>query len=204
MKADKSGLVSAVESAQGVGDEGLAVEIVGGVEGFVAGFFVGGDGGVELAGGDLFGGGVDEAELAGGEVVLFGAHGWAEGAAEDGAVFVEVAGAVVEVEDGAGLVVGELFEEDGRLRSLREDAGGEVAGEPGVEAGEGLRYAFVDACGFGWVLLFEGCRGLRGGGRRPRGRWGRRRCSIASSRVGRRGVGRRVGMRRRLRCLRSG
>ena len=56
--------------AEGVGDEGLAVEVVGGVIGFVAGCFLGGDGGVELAGGDLFGGGVDEAELAGGEVVL--------------------------------------------------------------------------------------------------------------------------------------
>ena len=63
----------------------MAVEVVGAVEGFVAGFFLGGDGGVELAGGDLFGGRVDEAELAGGEVVLSGAHGWAEGAAEDGA-----------------------------------------------------------------------------------------------------------------------
>ena len=111
------------------------MEVVGGVEGFVAGCFLRGDGGVELAGGDLFGGGVDEAELAGGEVVLFGAHGWAEGAAEDGAVLVEVAGAVVEVEDGAGLVVGELFEEDGGFVVFVEDAGGEVAGEPGVEAG---------------------------------------------------------------------
>jgi hypothetical protein len=49
-------------------------------------------------------------------------------------VFVEVAGAVVEVEDGAGLVVGELFEEDGGFVIFVEDAGGEVAGEPGVEA----------------------------------------------------------------------
>jgi hypothetical protein len=82
---------------------------------------------------------VDEAEFAGGEVdfavVAFAAHGWAEGAAEDGAVFVEVAGAVVEVEDGAGLVVGELFEEDGGFVIFVEYAGGEVAGEPGVEAG---------------------------------------------------------------------
>ena len=125
--------------SEGVGDEGLAVEVVGGVEGLVAGFFLGGDGGVELAGGNLFGGGVGEAELAGGEidfaVVAGGAHGWAEGAAEDGAGFVEVAGAVFEVEDGAGLVVGELFEEDGGFVVFVEDAGGEVAGEPWVEAG---------------------------------------------------------------------
>src|ERR1700761_2280900 len=83
--------------AEGVGDEGLAVEMVGGVEGVVAGGFELGEGGVELGGFDLFGGGVDEAELAGGEVdfavVAGGTHGRAEGAAEDGAVLVEVAGA---------------------------------------------------------------------------------------------------------------
>jgi hypothetical protein len=123
----------------------LTVEVVGGVEGFVAGFLLRGEGGVQFAGDDLFGAGVDEAELAGGEVVFSGAHGWAEGAAEDGAVFVEVAGAVVEVEDGAGLVVGELFEEDGGFAVLVEDAGGEVAGEPGVEAGEGVGYAVLYA-----------------------------------------------------------
>ena len=97
--------------------------------------FLIGDGGIEFAGDDLFSGGVDEAEFAGGEVVLLGAHGWAEGAAEDGAVFVEVAGAVVEIEDRAGLVVGELFEEDGGFVVFVEDAGGAVSGEPGVEAG---------------------------------------------------------------------
>jgi hypothetical protein len=49
-------------------------------------------------------------------------------------VFVEVAGAVVEVEDRAGLIVGELFEEDGGFMVLVEDAGDAVAGEPRVEA----------------------------------------------------------------------
>lgn len=78
---------------------------------------------------------MDEAELAGGEVVFFGAHGWAEGAAEDGAVLVEVAGAGGEIKRGTGLVVGELFEEDGGFVVLVEDAGGEVSGKPGVEAG---------------------------------------------------------------------
>ena len=96
---------------------------------------------------------MDEAELAGGQVyfsvVAVGAHGRAEGAAEDGAMFVEVAGAVFEVEDGAGLVVGELFEEDGGFVVLVEDAGGEIAGEPGVETGEGGFDAFFDAPGFG-------------------------------------------------------
>ena len=52
--------------AQGVGDEGLAVEVMGGVECFVAGVFLRGDGGVQFAGGDLVGGGVDETEFAGG------------------------------------------------------------------------------------------------------------------------------------------
>ena len=136
------------------------MEVVGGVEGFVAGGFEGGDGGVEFAGGDLFGGGVGVAEFAGGEVgfavVSGGAHGWAEGAAEDGAGCVEVAGAGGGVEDGAGLVVGELFEEDGGFVVFGEDAGGEIAGEPGVEAGEGLLDAGVDACGFLGVGVFEG------------------------------------------------
>jgi hypothetical protein len=150
-----SGSWGIVRFAEGVGDERLAVEVVGGVEGFVAGLFPGGDGGVELAGGDLFGGGVDEAELAGGEVVFGSAHGGAEGAAEDGAVFVEVAGAVVGVEDRAGLVVGELLEEDGGFVVFVEDAGGSVSGEPGVEAGEGVGYAGADALSFGWVGLFE-------------------------------------------------
>jgi hypothetical protein len=136
------------------------VEIVRGVVGFVAGSFLRGDGGVELAGGDLFGGGVNEAELASGQiyfaVVACGAHGWAEGAAENGTVLVEVAGAVVEVEDRAGLVVGKLFEEDGGFVIFVEDAGGAVAGEPWVEVGEGVGYSGSDASGFGWVGLVEG------------------------------------------------
>ena len=111
------------------------MKIVSVVEGLVAGFFLRGDGGVEFAGGDLFSGCVDEAELAGCEISFLRTHGWAEAAAEDGARFVEVAGAVLEVEDRTRLVVGELFEEDGSFVVIVEDAGGEVAGEPGVEAG---------------------------------------------------------------------
>jgi hypothetical protein len=42
---------------------------------------------------------------------------------------------VFEVEDWAGLVVGELFEEDGGFVVFVEDAGGNVSGEPRVEAG---------------------------------------------------------------------
>ena len=63
---------------------------------------------------------------------------------------------VVGVEDGAGFVVGELFEEDGGFVVFVEDAGGEVAGEPGVEAGEGVGDAGADAWGSCWVGLFEG------------------------------------------------
>jgi hypothetical protein len=54
-------------------------------------------------------------------------------------MLVEVAGAMVravaQVQRGAGLVVGEFFEEDGVFVGLAENAGGDVAGEPGVEAG---------------------------------------------------------------------
>lgn len=128
---------------------------MGGVEGLIAGGFERGDGGVELAGCDLFRAGVDVAELASGEVyftiVAFGAHGWAEGSAEDGAVLVEVAGAVFEVKDRAWFVVGELFKEDGCFVVFSEDAGGDVAGEPGVQAGEGCGYSCVDAGCFFWV-----------------------------------------------------
>ena len=113
----------------------MAVEIVGGVEGLVAGFFLRGDGGIEFASDDLFGGGVDKAELTGGQIVFFGAHRRPEGAAEDGAIFVKVACAVIEVENGTGFIVGELFEKDGGLVVLVEDAGGAVTGEPWVEAG---------------------------------------------------------------------
>jgi hypothetical protein len=135
------------------------VEVVGGVEGFVAGFLLCGNGGVEFASGDLFGGGMDEAEFAGGEVdfavVAGGAHGWAEGATEDRAMFIEIASAVFEVEDGAGFVVGELFKEDGGFVVFVEDAGDEVAWEPRVETGEGVGYSCVDAGGFFRVGLFE-------------------------------------------------
>ena len=122
---------------------------MGGVEGFVANGFECGNCGVELAGGDLFGGGVDVAKFAGGEVgfavVARGAHGRAEGSAEDGAVLVEVAGACGWVEDGAGFVVGKLFEEDGGFVVFAEDAGGDVAGEPGVETSQGVGYTFFNS-----------------------------------------------------------
>jgi hypothetical protein len=42
---------------------------------------------------------------------------------------------VIQVEDGAGLVVGELFEEDGGFVVFVQGASGAIAGKPGVEAG---------------------------------------------------------------------
>ena len=109
------------------------MEILRSIEGFITGLLQCGDGRVKFAGGDLSGRGMDETELAGGEIVLFCAHRWAEGATEDGAVFIEVAGAMVGVEDGAWFVVGKLFEENGGSVVLIEDSGGPVAGEPWVE-----------------------------------------------------------------------
>jgi len=144
------------------------------VEGLVTGGFKGGDGGVEFAGGDFGGSGVDVAEFAGGEVgfaiVPGRLHGRAEGAADNGARFVEVTGSGGGVEYGAGLVVGEFlppqraktarwgprFKEGGGLVIFGEDAGDAVAWKPGVEAGEGVGDAFVDAGGAGGVGLGEG------------------------------------------------
>jgi hypothetical protein len=71
-------------------------------------------------------------------------------------MLVEVAGAMFKIEHRAGLVVGELFEEDGGFVIFVEDAGGAVAGEPRVETGERVGYAFVDTGRFSWVCLLEG------------------------------------------------
>ena len=133
----------------------MAVESVRSVEGVIAGLFLRGNGRVEFAGGDLFRAGVDEAELAGSQIVLGGAHGWSKRPAENRAILIEIAGAVFKVENGAGFVVGELFEEDGGFVVLVEDAGGTVAREPGVEAGEGVGHSCVDARGFFWICFFK-------------------------------------------------
>ena len=133
----------------------MAMEILCPIEGFIAGFLQCGDGGVNFRGGDLFGRSVDETELAGGEIVLFRAHGWAEGTAEDGAVFIEVAGAVVGVENWARFVVSELLKENGGLVVRIEDSGGSVAGKPWVEASYRVGNSFLDAGGFLRVGLFE-------------------------------------------------
>jgi len=76
------------------------------------------------------------AELAVSEVALPGAGGWAEGAAEDGAVLVEVARPAGGIEDGAGLVVGEVLEGFGGFVVFGEDAGGGIAGKGRRKAAE--------------------------------------------------------------------
>ncbi len=104
-----------------------------------------------LAAGDLFKGSVDEAEFADGEVVVFIAYGWAEGTALDGARGVEVAGAGGGVKDGAGFVVGEVFEELFVMRLGEEQPGDGVAGEVRGEAFAGALGAAADARGYGGV-----------------------------------------------------
>ena len=103
--------------------------MVGGIVGLVAGRDGIGERGLELAGGDLFGRGVGEAELAVGEVAFFGAGGWTEGAAEDRPMLIQIAGAGGGIEDGAGLVVGEVLEGFGGLVAFGEDAGSGIARE---------------------------------------------------------------------------
>src|SRR5215469_10802539 len=106
--------------AESVGDDGFAVDVVGGVEGLVAGGFLCGDGGIEFAGGDLFGRGVDVAEFAGGEISLGSTHRRSKRPADDGAGFVVFVG----------------------------DAGGGISGEVWVQAGAGGGCSGLDALGF--------------------------------------------------------
>jgi hypothetical protein len=48
---------------------------------------------------------------------------------------VEIAGAGGKVQDRARLIVGEFLEEDGGFVVFVKDAGGEIAGKPGIETG---------------------------------------------------------------------
>ncbi len=77
------------------------------------------------------------------------AYGWAKGAALHGASSVEVAGAGGRIEDGAGLVVGEVIEGFFVVGLGEEPAGGGVAGEVWREAVAGGRGAGADAVGDG-------------------------------------------------------
>jgi len=68
-------------------------------------------------------------------------------------MLVEVAGAVFGIEDGAGFVVGELFEQDCSFVIFVENTGGEIAGEPGVEPGERRNHPGADAGSAGRIGL---------------------------------------------------
>jgi hypothetical protein len=148
--------------AESVCDKRLAVELVCRIEGLVRAGLEGSEGGVEFAGDDLFSGSGGIAEFAGGEVAVFGARRRTEGSAENRAIVVEIAGACGEIEDGAGFIVGELFEEFGGLLIFAQDAeGGDVAGvasswKPRIEAGEGVGDSFFESLRSGWVGLGEG------------------------------------------------
>ena len=144
-----------MQLAQGEGDERFTGEVVGGVVGSVAGGDVFGQGGVDFGGGDFGGSGLGEAEFAVGQVAFFSARGWAEGAAEDRAMLVEVAGAGGWVEDGAGLVVGEVVEGFGCLVVFGEKAGCGISGEVWGEALDGGGDAVADALGAGGVCDCE-------------------------------------------------
>lgn len=125
------------------------------VEGFIAGLFLRRDRGIKLAGRNLFRAGGNEAKLAGGKIVFSRSHGRPEGATEDRAVLVEIAGAMFEIEHGAGLVVGELFEENGSLVVFVENARVHVAGKPGIETRERIGNPATNARCFFWVGLGE-------------------------------------------------
>lgn len=132
------------------------MEAVRGVVGLVAGLFLLGDCGIKLASCNLFSGGVDVAKLAGGKIVLGRAHGRPKGAAENGPMLVEVAGAMFKVEHRARLVIGELFEEDGSFVVFVEDAAVHIAGKPRIEAGKRIGNSIANSCGAVGVGLGEG------------------------------------------------
>lgn len=111
--------------------------------------------GVEFACGDLFSVGLSVAELAVREVAVGHARGWAEGAAEDGAVQVQIAGSAGRVQDGTGLIVGEILERAGGFVILCEDAASGIAGKAGGEAGDGVGYSVANALGANGIRLRE-------------------------------------------------
>ena len=100
------------------------------------------------------------AKLAGGEVAVGGAHGWAEGAADDGTVLIEIAGAGCGIERRAGFGVSErafgfITEEKGIFVVFSENACRRVAGEKRREPRERFGGALPDTAESVWVGLFE-------------------------------------------------
>jgi hypothetical protein len=104
--------------------------------------------GVDFGGGDFFRRGSDEAEFADSEAV-FCAEGWTKDAAGHGAGGVEIAESGGGIEDGAGLVVGVVFELGGTI--LVDEAGNCVARKIGSKTGDGLPSAGSDGGGALWV-----------------------------------------------------
>jgi hypothetical protein len=84
---------------------------------------------VHLAAGDFVCGRIHEAKLADRKLVVSIADRRSEGSALHGAEGVDVAGAGVGIEDGAGLVVGEVGEGLFMLRLGEEQAGQRIAGK---------------------------------------------------------------------------
>jgi hypothetical protein len=115
------------------------------------GFLVGAPTLVHLAASHFIGGCIDEAEFAYGQVILFIANGRPKGSALNWPERVEIAGSGVGIEDGAGFVVGEVFEGFFLLRLGEEQAGGWVSREVGKEARTRRRSARADAFGYGGV-----------------------------------------------------
>ena len=116
------------------------------------------EGAVHLGGGNLAGGGLGKAELAEGEAghsgILFSmvrgrmkerrADGWAEGATQNGAVGVEVAGLGDGVEYRARVGVSPLLKELNGVFVGAENAGCGVAGKEGGEMTPGSGDALKD------------------------------------------------------------
>ncbi len=84
-------------------------------------------------------------------MILLVADRWTEGAALDGAEGVEIAGAGGGVEDGAGLVVGEVGEGVFMVEIGKEETCGWVAGKVGEKACVRIGDTRADALREGWL-----------------------------------------------------
>ncbi len=128
------------------------------------------EGGIGFRGEDLVFCCMGEAEFADGEAGFevggVVADGWPEGAAENGAGGVEVAGLGGGVEDGTRVGVSPLFEEFDGLVVVGEDARFRIAGEEGEQVVAGLLDADFDSGFQGWFGGCEACAqamGVEGG-----------------------------------------
>jgi hypothetical protein len=109
-------------------------------------FFLWAPGLVHLATRDFLGGCIDKAELADGELAVCIADWRTEGSALHGAEGIKVAGAAVGIEDGAGLVVGEVGKGFFMMRLGEEQASYGIAGKVLEEACAGCCSTRADSC----------------------------------------------------------